>query len=291
MRMSSPATLPHRKPSENEQAALLRLLADDDAGVYRAIRERVVSLGPESRDWLRPHVLSSDAVLRRRAREIVQYFDRQEADTRFLAYCLKPGETFDLEKAAWMLARTRYPDINVEAYRAILDDYASELRAQLDFGAGAERILGTVNEHLFDDLGFAGNEENYYDIENSYLNRVMDRRTGNPISLCLLYMLVTRRLALPVTGIGLPGHFVCRYQSSSDEFYIDAFNRGRLLSKADCVQYLLRGNYSLRDDFLSPMSPRRILMRMCSNLHKICTQFELAEEATRLQRYIIALGQ
>ena len=99
-------------------------------------------------------------------------------------------------------------------------------------------LLLIINHYLFDELGFTGNEENYYDPENSYLNRVMDQRTGNPINLCLLYMLLARRLRLPVAGIGLPGHFICRYQSTAAEIYLDPFNRGKFLTKADCVQYL-----------------------------------------------------
>jgi regulator of sirC expression with transglutaminase-like and TPR domain len=165
------------------------------------------------------------------------------------------------------------------------------LRERIEGCADGKEILAAINRHLFGHLGFRGNEENYYDPENSYLNRVMDRRTGNPINLCLLYILLARRLRLPVVGIGLPGHFICRFQSTSDEIYIDAFNRGRFLSKADCVQYLLQGNYSLRDDYLAPVSARRMLMRICGNLHQIYLHLDLKEETTRVQRYLVALSR
>jgi regulator of sirC expression with transglutaminase-like and TPR domain len=148
-----------------------------------------------------------------------------------------------------------------------------------------------LNQYLFGELGFAGNEENYYDPENSYLNRVMDRRTGNPINLCLMYILLARRLRLPVAGIGLPGHFICRYQSTAAEIYLDPFNRGKFLTKADCVQYLANANFSLRDDYLAPVSPRRLLLRICSNLHQIYQRLEQAVEAMRLQRYLVALAR
>ena len=104
-------------------------------------------------------------------------------------------------------------------------------------------------------------------------------------------MLLARRLHLPVTGIGLPGHFVCRFQSIARELYIDAFNRGKLLTKADCIQYLLQGNYSVRDDYLAPVSPRRMLLRICANVHQIYLQLEKEEPATRLQRYLVALAR
>src|ERR1041385_7550456 len=290
--MSVPVTTsPAKELSESQWKALLNLLGDDDPAIYQSVREKIMSFGENAGEWLRPHQLSSDPIVRRRAREIVRHFDRQEADTWLLAFCLKHGEEFDLEEGVWLLALTQYPDINVEAYRALLDHYAEELRERIDFTESAREILITINHYLFDELGFTGNEENYYDPENSYLNRVLDRRTGNPINLSLLYLLLARRLKLPMAGIGLPGHFICRYQSTSAEVYVDAFHHGKFLSKADCVQYLVHGNHGLQDEFLAPVSTRRLLMRICSNLHQIYSQMELAEETTRLQRYLVALAR
>ena len=277
--------------SESQRAALLNLLADEDPAIYQTVREKILSYGPPAAIWLRPHLLSREPALRRRAQEIVRHLDRQSADNRFLAFCLQHGEDFDLEQGAWLLAQTRSPDINVEAYQALLDSYADELEERLDFDTEPKSMLTTINEYLFQDLGFAGNEENYYDPQNSYLNRVVDRRKGNPINLCIVYMLLARRLRLPVAGIGLPGHFICRYQSIAAELYVDPFNRGKFLTKADCIQYLTRGNYSLRDDYLAPVTPRRLLLRVCGNLHQIYLQLEQAHEATRLQRYLIALAR
>jgi regulator of sirC expression with transglutaminase-like and TPR domain len=277
--------------SERQKAALLTLLADDDASVYQEIRHKIISFGPSAAQWLRPHALSREPALRRRAQEIILSFERQAADNEFLGFCLKHGEAFDLEQGAWKLAQTQYPDINVSGYQALLDSFAGGLEEPLRDCKKPEAILGALNHYLFDELGFFGNEEQYYDPDNSYLNRVMDRRMGNPISLCLVYLLLCWRLRLPVAGIGMPGHFVCRYQSSSAEIYIDAFNRGKLLTKADCVQYLLQGNYSVREDYLAPVSPRRLLLRLCGNLHQIYVHQEQAEAATRLQRYLVALAR
>jgi regulator of sirC expression with transglutaminase-like and TPR domain len=264
-------------------------LGDDDPVVYEAVHGQLLMQGAESVDWLRPLLLSPDPVLRRRAREIIGHFSRQIADTLFLEFCLKQGEDLDLETGAWLLATTQFPDINVEGYRAVLDDFASDIRERLPLSGDAEEMLRGINRYVFGTLGFHGNEENYYDPDNSYLNRVIDRRTGNPISMCLTYLLLARRLKLPVTGIGLPGHFICRFQSSAAEIFIDPFNAGRLLSKADCVHYLLQGNFSVRDDYLAPVSPRRLLLRICANLHQIYLRQELDQETTRLQRYLVAL--
>src|SRR4051794_33469183 len=117
--MSSQLTeAPPKALSEKQRTALVNLLADEDPAVYQTVRDTILSFGHDAGDWLRPHRLSNDPILRRRAKEIVRHFDRQEADTWFLGFCLKNGEEFDLEEGAWLLALTTYPDINVEAYRA-----------------------------------------------------------------------------------------------------------------------------------------------------------------------------
>lgn len=290
--MSLPVTSTSAKElSESQWKALVNLLADDDPSIYHTVRDKILSFGEDAGERLRPYRLSNDPVLRRRAREVVQHFDRQEADTWFLAFCLKHGEEFDLEEGVWLLAMTQYPDINVGAYRALLDHFAVEIRERIDFSETDKEILTTINNYVFDELGFSGDQESYYDPQNSYLNRVVDRRKGNPINLSLLYLLLARRLELPVAGIGLPGHFICRYQSTSEEIYIDPFHHGKFLTKADCIQYLVSGSHGLQDEFLAPVSTRRILMRICSNLHQIYSQMELAEETTRLQRYLVALAR
>ena len=289
---SAPTTIPFEtKLSKGEQEALVNLLADEDPAVYRAVKKRILACGPDSDRWLRPHALSNDPILRRHVRDVRGCFHRQHADNQFLSFCLRHGEEFAPEPGAWLLAKTAYPDINVEAYEALLDGYAAELRERIDFDLPSDKILTAINRYLFKELGFSGNEVNYYEADNSYLNRVLDRRTGNPITLSLLYMLLAKRLQLPIVGIGLPGHFICRYQSTAGEFYVDPFNGGQLLTKADCVQFLQRGNHSLSDDFLAPVTARRMFLRICSSLHQIYSEQANTESVTRFQRYLVALAR
>ena len=277
--------------SESQRQALLTLLSDEDLAVYQMVRQKIVSCGDAALGWLQPHLLSREPLLRRRVQEIVDHLARQTADTRFLAFCVSQGEDLDAEQGVWLLAQTRYPDAHAVAYQAVLDSYADDLRGRIDSGTPARQILETLNRYLFEELGFRGNELDYYHPDNSYLNRVMDFRTGNPVSLCLLYLFLGRRLHLPLAGIGLPGHFLCRFQSSTSEIYVDAFNRGRLLTRADCIRYLVQTSQGLQDGFLTPMRPRRILLRVCSNLHQIYLQMKEPREAERLKRYVVALAK
>ncbi|MBI5802475.1 MAG: hypothetical protein HZA92_17340 [Verrucomicrobia bacterium] len=291
--MNLPATSanPPAALTEGQRAALLTLLTDEDPAIYQVIRAKIIEQGQPVREWLRAHTLSSDPVLRRRAQEIVDYFERGAADNRFLAFCLSRGEDLDLEQAIWLLCQTQYPNINALAYSALFDSYAADLRARIDFGAPLDRIIGTTNFYLFNELGFTGNEKDYSDPDNSYLNRVIDRRTGNPVSLCVVYLAVARRLRLPITGIGMPGHFVCRLQTSRGEVYIDPFRRGKLMTKGDCIKFLINSGHDFHEGFLASVTPRRVLLRICSNLHGIYSNLGLAEETTRFQRYIVALSK
>ncbi|MDX1952569.1 MAG: transglutaminase-like domain-containing protein [Verrucomicrobiota bacterium] len=286
---SSPGAPPEL--TEKQKAALVQLLADDDIAIYHMVRSKILAYGHSASSWVQPHTLSSDPVLRRRAIEIIQHLARQAADNRFLGFCLRQGDELDLEEGTFLLAQTQYPEINLSAYQALLDCYAADLKERLQICSSAEAIIGTINQYVYKEQGYHGNEQNYYEPDNSYLNRVMDRRKGNPISLCIVWLCLARRLQLPISGIGMPGHFLCRYQSSTEEFYIDAFNEGKLLTKGDCVKYLLHTHDGFKESYLAPVSPRRILLRVCSNLHQIYTKLNLGEEQSRFQSYIVALAK
>jgi regulator of sirC expression with transglutaminase-like and TPR domain len=276
--------------SDSQKAALISLLADEDQAVYHTVRAKLISYGSETVSWLQPYALHDDPVLRRRTREVVQHFQRQETDGEFLAFCLNHGEDLDLERGVGLLARTRYPDANLEALQALLDSFSQELRSRVLPAVSPQQKLLVINQYLFSEQRFRGSPRYESDPENGYFNRIMERRSGNPIGLCAVYLFVCRRLGLPVAGIGLPGHFVCRYQSATLELYIDCFNQGRFLTKADCIRHLHATNHGLHEGYLAPVSTRRILMRMCANLQQTYLQLENLEEAARVKRYLVALA-
>lgn len=287
--LSKPTAKQESTLPEPQVTALIKLLGDEDPMVYQAVKQKLISLGSDTQMWLKPCQLSGDATLRKHAKEIVQHFDREIADTRFMAYCLQEESQLDLETGALLFAQTQHPEINAAAYSAMLDDMAGELREWLATSDSKERLLVRVNEFIFGKLGFTGNMENYYDPDNSFLNTVLNRRTGNPVSLCLVYVLLMRRLGFPVSGVGLPGHSVCRFLSATEEVYVDAFNLGKLLTRNDCIEHLTRCKHDIRDEYLQPMSTRRMLARMCGNLEQIYLELKQTDDATRVQRYLFAL--
>jgi regulator of sirC expression with transglutaminase-like and TPR domain len=277
--------------SESQRAALVSLLVDEDPAIYQIVRGQLISFGFQACEWLRPHLLSEDPVMRRRSLEIVNSLGRRNSDGRFLEFCLQHGEELDLEEAIELLVQTQYPDTNFEAYQALLDLWAAELRERIDPIDGDEETLQHINHLLFQQLGFSGQESASSNPENCYLNRVIDRREGNAISLCLGYLFIARRLQLPMCVLALPGHFICRYQSPREEWYIDVFRRGKFWTKSDCLRHWLSTKHGLADGYLRPISSRRILQHLCATLTQAYAHLEMVEEVTRLNRYLLALSK
>ncbi len=132
--------------------------------------------------------------------------------------------------AALEIASIETPDLDQQPFLAILDRMASAIAARLPSGATGREFVAAANQYFFDELGFHGNEIDYNDPRNSCLDHVLDRRTGLPITLSVVYIEVARRLGQPVSGIGLPGHFIVEYKDGEFAAYIDPFHSGRLLT-------------------------------------------------------------
>src|SRR5690606_16526406 len=192
--MNPPPDHPPTPLTEPQRLALLKLLDDEDGQVAEAVRQRLLDEGPGLPSRLRHHALSDHPGIRRRAREVLHHFAASEAHERMLAFCRRGGSDLDLEEGAFRLAQTQYPDINIEGYAAVLDDWARQVEEWLPSSrADVDGVLAGLHVVLFQQLGLRGDEEDYYHPDNSYLNRVIDRRSGNPISLCTIVMLVGRR--------------------------------------------------------------------------------------------------
>ena len=287
-----PAPSASSAPSAVRQRALLTLLGDDDPAVVETIREQLAPRG-RPQTWLKAHRLHADPVIRARVRELWDARARIDADREFLEFCAGHGEHFDLEQAVWMLARTRNPEAPIEAYQAQLDGWAQVAAPAVEAATDGAGVIAALNAVLFGEHGFRGNSEQYFDPDNSYMDRVIDRRRGIPITLCCLYQFVARRLGLPVVGIGMPGHFLCRYQDAQGEWLIDAFHGGRLVTRSEARQRL--AHFALPESdgsiLLQPITARRCLQRMIANLHVIHQERRDAAESQRLQRYLVLLSR
>jgi regulator of sirC expression with transglutaminase-like and TPR domain len=177
-----------------------------------------------------------------------------------------------LDVAALELARIEFPGLDPQVSLSQLDDIASQVGAQHESGGSGLEFIRAANRVLFDTLQFRGNEDQYYDPRNSCLNSVLARRLGIPISLSVIYMEVSRRLARHVYGVGLPGHFIVAYEDADSRYWIDPFKGGKVLSFAECCELAKQtGGVDLRANpaVLAPVNRRQILVRMLSNLKAI----------------------
>lgn len=181
----------------------------------------------------------------------------------------QPESQIDLAKAALFFAQAEYPDLDVQKYLGILDEIASEIEVQLSPERYPLKVVNTINEHLFNRLKFRGNQQNYYNPDNSFLHHVIESKLGIPISLSVIYLAIAQRLDFPMVGIGMPGHFLIRPEFEGVGFFVDAFNRGEILFEEDC-QRRLDENYQqqlkLDPSWLEPVSNKQILVRMLNNL-------------------------
>jgi regulator of sirC expression with transglutaminase-like and TPR domain len=173
----------------------------------------------------------------------------------------------ELDRAALEIARIEYPDLDSGAYIAQLDDYAlaiAERTPDLSDGLG---FIETANHYLFVEQGFRGNEADYYNPENCCLNRVLETKLGIPIALSIIYIEIARRLAKGISGVGLPGHFIVRYDDINDAALIDPFHRGAILTLEQCCK--LAQLEELEVAMLQPVDRRHIAMRLINNLRGI----------------------
>ena len=180
-------------------------------------------------------------------------------------------EPLDLARAALAIAHEEYPSLDEAEYLGKLDDIAARVMRSLPPGALPERRVGRLNLVLFRELGFRGNDADYYDPRNSFLNEVLDRRVGIPITLSVVYLEVARRCGLAAQGINFPGHFLCKVPLDEGELIVDPFHRGRLLGKED-LQKLLQStsrDARLSARHLRAASGRDILSRMLQNLRAV----------------------
>jgi regulator of sirC expression with transglutaminase-like and TPR domain len=188
---------------------------------------------------------------------------------RFARLVGRRESAVDLAEASLLIAQDAYPDLEVGAYLERLDDLAEPLRPRWQAYAPLEDQLALLNEHLFGEIGFRGNREDYYDPRNSYLNEVLDRKLGLPITLSVVYMEVARRLGLSVFGVGLPGHFIVTAERDGTSLLLDPFNGGKVLTPQDCeglVRESSENTVPFSDAQLAPVRKRQILTRMLNNL-------------------------
>ncbi len=260
-----------------ELRSLFALLDDPDERIAQAVIERLKQRGSIA---IRPLATFAeqaiDPLARERAKRIAEESNIAILTREFetLSVQLAEGARTAFEDGIFLIARYGNPTLDVERVRSEIDDFAHMLNYRLASLSSSLEILDEVNHFFFEDLRFRGNQSKFMEPENSYIDRVMERRTGIPISLATVYLLVVRsRLGLPFSGASAPGHFLVRYDGLRTEpLFIDAFNSGIILRERDIKHYLDSSGLPFNRQFLEPSPPRAILLRMIRNLIIVFTE-------------------
>jgi regulator of sirC expression with transglutaminase-like and TPR domain len=205
-------------------------------------------------------------------------------------------EDFGLAEACLLIAQDAYPDLDIANYLARLDMLAATVRSRVAGDAFAEQKLVALNRHLFQELGFRGNALDYYDPRNSYLNEVLERRVGIPITLSILYMEIGRRLGLRLQGVSFPGHFLVKLRVTGGQLVLDPFCGGEAQSEAELRARLAQvlpqreaDNLPL-SQFLQAATSRQILARLLRNLKGIYLQSEEAQNMLEVMRRMVMVA-
>ena len=215
-----------------ERAALIALLDDPSPAVRRALRARFTALGERAGLMLREVAAGGDRQLARHALEYLEELGLSDPAAEFRAYIR--GRRYELEAGSLLLARIANPRLDEAACRSQLDAMAARCRAMITEPSSTREKCRALNRVLFHECGFHGNTENYTDPRNSFLDQVLERRTGLPISLSIVYLLVAARAGLELEPVGLPGHFLVGCFSDGLPFFIDAFGAGSSAARPTC---------------------------------------------------------
>jgi regulator of sirC expression with transglutaminase-like and TPR domain len=277
---AGPGYNPRVSLDETALRSLVALLDDEDPRSLELVRRRLFDVGTAAIPYLEAAREASPPEFAARLDAMTEELRYRELKAEFLT--LAAERVPDLETGAFLLSRFVRPSADQAVYRLWLDRVAAAAGDGIPEDATTSESVKRLSAHLFQSMGFAGNETNYYDPDNSCLSRVIDTRRGIPVTLSILYLLVAKRLKLPVYGVGTPGHFLLGYREDGEAHFLDAFRAGRPLAASEVRRMLVRNGYEFRPEYLKPCGPREILARMMRNLLSILQKTGAVERAERL---------
>jgi regulator of sirC expression with transglutaminase-like and TPR domain len=250
---------------ESELKALVHLLDDEDTEVLSHIERQIIELGEEIIPFLESEWEENfNPVVQKRIEDLIHTLQFNTLVDKFKKWASDDEQ--DLLEGMWLLATYQYPDLELEKLKGELEQiyYESWLEFKTDIHPYDQiKILNSV---IFSKLKFGANTKNFHSPGNSMINVVLDTRKGNPITLCVIYMMVAQKLKLPVYGVNLPNLFILTYYSDQLKFYINVFNRGLIFSKADIDNYISNLHLNPQKIFYEPCNHFEIITRAMRNL-------------------------
>ncbi len=275
--------------TENQQkiSNLIRLMDDADAFVRAKVREQLLNIGEDALPFLEIAANDENPGIRVLARKLIADIFPIKLGKKFTELSQAAGSgDLDLEKGMQLIMEFGYPGADPNEVKTALDRLAHELSSRLSNKDTPEQLVQKVTGFLFAEKGFAGNQTHFLDPDNTYFNKVLENKTGIPITLSALCILIAQRLGLPLVGVGLPGHYIAKYNAPKDPVFFDPFHAGRILSREDCIQRVENFGHKFEEHHLSQATHRETLVRMMNNLIIIYNQNKELEKSRQLTQFI-----
>jgi regulator of sirC expression with transglutaminase-like and TPR domain len=251
---------------ENELRALVSLLDDEDAQIITHVEEKILSLGTGIIPFLEQEWEHNfNPQVQRRIEELIHTLQFELLKERIKEWYESKDQ--DLITGMWLIATYQYPDLELLKLRQDLEQIYYETWLEFKPDLYPFDQIKIINSVLFNKLKFAANTKNFHSPGNSMINVVLESRRGNPITLCVIYMLVAQKLKLPVSGVNLPNLFVLTYKDGTHpQFYVNAFNKGLIFSRQDIENYINELHLAPQDSFFEACSSLEIVRRVFRNL-------------------------
>jgi regulator of sirC expression with transglutaminase-like and TPR domain len=251
--------------TENELKALVSLLDDEDKQITAHVEEKILSLGTDAIPFLEKEWESNlSPIVQGRIEELIHTLQYDLVKERLKNW--HESQDQDLLTGMWIIATYQYPDIALEKLKQEVEQIYYETWLEFRPDLYAFDQVKVINSVIFNKLKFGANTKNFHSPGNSMINVVLETRKGNPITLCVIYMLVAQKLKLPVAGVNLPNLFILTYKDDNHQFYINTFNRGLIFSKQDIENYINELHLVPQTSFFEPCSSLEIIRRALRNL-------------------------
>lgn len=269
-----------------QKDAIVRLLRDDDPETVELVKQQLAQRGAAEIADLRDLLQVDDERVAQHARQVLAEIDARLAAQELTALCPVFAEQSDLEAASWLIARAFLPGVDIPAAAQKLEHWAAQL-SQIRPMFSAEERVRFLAHFLGQKVGLHGNADDYYQVDNSLLPRVLETKLGIPISLVLIYQLVGRRCGLDIEGVNFPGHFLARHAG----VLFDPFESGRIIREVECQEILARQKLTLHPNHLCTASARAMLRRILANLLYVFQNEGAAARAALVTGWIHALDR
>ncbi|MBC7446772.1 MAG: hypothetical protein H7330_01805, partial [Hymenobacteraceae bacterium] len=279
-----------------EIKALLSLLDDPDPEVAAHVDQRITTLGEGLIPFLEEAWEASlDPADQHRYEELVHRLQFEGLTARLVAW--KAAGAEDLLEGMWLVNQYQYPDVDQADLHRQLDEYYYEAWVMLRPDMHPHDKVKALNYVLFRQARFSANSQNFHSPANSMLNRVLESKRGNPLTLCVIYLLIARRLGMPLHGVNLPNLFILTWKpprgtgNGDPQFYVNVYNRGLILTRADVASYVQQLGLPEADLYFEPCAPLDIVRRAFRNLALSFEKLNEPQKAVEVNLLLDLLGE